>query len=86
MRREIRASAKGYTKDRRNADNQLFYTIMLKVMTEEETKEYYLKKLYELSLKSLGRIPQLDKPSYEQKQWIKRRMSGPSWTWKRWYE
>lgn len=30
------------------------FPIMLKAMTDEEIKEYHLKKIYELSLKSLG--------------------------------
>ena len=31
---------------------ELYFPIMLKVMTDDETKEYLLKKLYQLSLKS----------------------------------
>ena len=37
-----------------------------------ETKEYHLKRLYELSLKSIGEIPQLDELTEEQKQWVKK--------------
>jgi len=33
------------------AKSELFYPMMLKEMTDEETKEYYRKKYYELSLK-----------------------------------
>ena len=36
----------------------LQFPIQLKQMTDEETREYHLKKLFELSLKSLGQIPQ----------------------------
>jgi len=42
----------------------------------DEIKEYHLMKLYELSLKSIGEIPQLDDPTEEQKEWIDRRMKG----------
>ena len=34
---------------------ELQFPMMLKQMTEQETKEYHLKKLFELSLKSLER-------------------------------
>lgn len=40
------------------------------IQTEEETKEYHRKRRYELSLKSLGQIPQLDEPTDEQKEWV----------------
>jgi hypothetical protein len=43
-------------------------------MSEQETKQYHLKKLFESSRKSLGLIPILDKPNREQKQWIKRKL------------
>jgi hypothetical protein len=54
--------------------------------TDDEIKEYHRKKRYELSLKSLGEIPQLEEPTDEQKEWVLRRLKGPAWTWKRWYE
>jgi len=57
---------------------ELHFQIMLKVITDEETKEYHLKKLYELSIKSLGKIPQLEDPTYEQKQWFIRKMKARS--------
>lgn len=41
--------------------------------TETETKEFHLKQLYEKSLKSIGKKPQLDKLSFEQQVWIKRK-------------
>lgn len=48
---------------------------MLRSMTDEETKQYHTKKLYELSLKSIGVIPQLDEPTQEQKEWVLFRLS-----------
>jgi hypothetical protein len=42
--------------------------------TIEATKEYYLKILYELSLKSVGQIPQLEESNEEQELWIERKM------------
>jgi hypothetical protein len=66
-------------------EEKLAYPIMIKLMTDQETKEYHLKKLYELSLKSLGEIPQLEVPTVEQLQWIENRMKGPEWTWQRWF-
>jgi hypothetical protein len=71
----------------------LLFPMQLKQMTDEETREYHLKNLYELSLKSLGEIPQLEQPNEEEEQWIKRRMSRSSWPkvrenkigdWKHW--
>ena len=32
----------------------VFYPMMVKVMADEETKQYHLKRLYELSLKSIA--------------------------------
>jgi hypothetical protein len=40
---------------------------------DEEIKAIHRKKLYELSIKSLGEIPQLEEPNYEQQEWIKRK-------------
>jgi hypothetical protein len=45
-------------------------------INEDETREYHLKKLFELSLKSIGEIPQLEEPNQEQKEWFERRMKG----------
>jgi hypothetical protein len=53
---------------------ELKFPVMLYKMSEQETKHYHLKKLFELSKKSLGRLPILDKPNREQKQWIKRKL------------
>jgi len=41
------------------------FPINLNGMTDKEIKEYHLKRLYELSLKSLGEIPKLQEPSDE---------------------
>jgi hypothetical protein len=41
--------------------------------TTESEKEQVLKRLYELSIKSLGEIPQLADPDFEQQQWMKRK-------------
>lgn len=46
------------------------FPIQVRVMTVEETKEYHLKKLYQLSLKTLRETPQLVKPTEEQKRWV----------------
>jgi len=55
---------------------------MLKVMTDEETKQYHRKKLYELSLKSIGGVPQLDEPTYEQSRWVEHKMKAPASSWR----
>jgi hypothetical protein len=39
---------------------------------EDKIKQYHRKRLLELSLKSLGEIPQLDDPTEEQKEWMKK--------------
>lgn len=46
------------------------------VDTNKLIAEKFLKRLYELSIKSIGKIPQLEEPNQEQKDWIKRRMRG----------
>ena len=43
--------------------------IQVEPKTDEEIKEYHRKKLYELSLKSVGVIPSIDEPTDEQKEW-----------------
>jgi hypothetical protein len=50
------------------------YVVKCKQLTDEEIKEAHRKKLLELSLKSLGEIPQLEEPDYEQKAWLVRKM------------
>ena len=39
--------------------------------TIDEIKEYHLKRLYELSLKSIGKSTELEELTDEQKQWVK---------------
>jgi hypothetical protein len=69
--------------------NELFYPMMLKQMTDEETKEYNLEKLFELSKLERSKIeyrvdgsiwkdgkPITEEPNQEQKQWIQRKMKG----------
>jgi hypothetical protein len=52
-------------------------TLEIKVTDRnQETKEYHRKRLADLSIKSLGKIPELDEPNQEQKQWIQRKMKG----------
>jgi hypothetical protein len=63
---------------------ELHFPIMLKVMTDEETKKYHRRKLFELSLKSLGQIPLLDDPSEDQLEWVNRRMHGSARSWETW--
>jgi hypothetical protein len=66
---------------------------------ERETKEYHLKKLYDLSKPESGELEFrvdgsiwkngkliAERPTQEQEFWVERRIHGPTWTWKRWYE
>jgi hypothetical protein len=60
---------------------EIQYPMQVKQMTIEETKDYHRKKLYDLSIKSLGEIPQLDEPIDEQKEWVLFRLFHPeTWT------
>ena len=49
-------------------------------MTDTETEQYHLAKLYDLSLKSVGENPQLEEPTDEQKEWALFRLSHDE-TW-----
>ena len=60
----------------------LLFPIQLKQMTDEETKEYHLKKLFELSSKSAKQKRQLEEPTEEQNRWIERNLKAPAWTWR----
>jgi hypothetical protein len=63
------------------ARQELQFPMQIKVMTVEETRQYHLRKLFDLSLKSLGQILQLDEPTYEQKEWVLRRLKdNKGWT------
>jgi len=44
------------------------------IQTDEETREFHRKRLLELSEKSIGEIPQLEEPDYDQKAWLVRKM------------
>jgi hypothetical protein len=55
-------------------DRQMPKVIQVASKTVDEIKEYHRKKLYELSLKSLGVIPSLDEPTDEQKEWALRKL------------
>jgi hypothetical protein len=43
-------------------------------LTDDEIKEYHRKKRYELSLKSLGAIRNIEEPTDEQKEWVLRKL------------
>ena len=51
---------------------------------DDEIREYHLKKLYELSLKSIKQKPQLEKLNEEQKAWVEFRMKGIARSWEVW--
>lgn len=83
---------------RRKTDLEIFYPIVPKQMTDEETREYHLKKLHELSIPKMGELEfrvngsvwendelVAERPKEEQEEWIKRRMIGPAWLWQRWF-
>jgi len=61
----------------------LQFSIMLKVMTDDETRQYNRNKLYELSLRSVGEIPQLELPTYEQKMWVIHKLKQSAVCWQR---
>jgi len=50
-------------------------------LPNDEKRKYHLKNLYQLSIKSLGEIPQLDEPTDEQKEWINRRIHDSARSW-----
>jgi hypothetical protein len=67
----------------------LIFPIQVKKMTDKETREYHLKKLYELSKKERAKLefkvdgaiwkdgkPITEEPDYFQKQWIDRKMKS----------
>ena len=56
------------------------------ITQEDEIRQYHSEGLYELSIKSVGQIPQLEQPTYEQKQWIVRRLKEFNSSWKSWSE
>jgi hypothetical protein len=62
------------------ARQSLQFPMQVKVMTEPERRDYHRKKLYELSIKSLGEIPQIHEPTDDQKEWVLSRLSHSN-TW-----
>jgi len=59
-------------------------TVKTKELTDREIREYHLKRLEQLSLKSLGEIPWLEEPSDEQKESFIHRMRCSKRTWEVW--
>ena len=60
------------------------YAVRTKQLTDEQTREYHRKRLYELSLKTIGVVPWLDDPTNEQKEWFIQRMKGSRRSWEIW--
>ena len=58
-------------------------TQVIAELQNEETRRYHLRKLYELSLKSLGQIPLLDELTEEQEAWVQRRIRNAR-SWEKW--
>ena len=50
------------------------------IKTEEQIKEEHLKRLEQLAISHIGDIPQLEEPTYDQKQWLQFRLTHSS-TW-----
>jgi len=69
---------------RRRAEQELFYPIILKKMTEDETKQYHRKKLYEMTknLRRLNLYDDFDYQTIEQRDYVEYRMNHPE-TWPR---
>ena len=58
--------------------------IRTKHTDSEKIRKYDRKRLDQLSLKSIGEIPQLDNLTEEQKQWVNRRMKDSPTSWETW--
>ena len=80
---------------RRQPEPRIFYPMMLKQMTDRETREFHLKKLYELSKPELGELEFFvdgsiwkngkilgEEPTWEQKQWALSKLKAPNYTWR----
>ena len=66
--------------------NKLFGTPnVIQYETDNEIRAYHRKRIYELSLKSIRGIPQLDDPNKEQKAWIETRMKDSDRGWEKWF-
>lgn len=74
---------------------ELFYAIQLKQMTDDEVRAYHRKKYYELSKPepdewefrvdgSAWKNGQIlaEEPTYEQKEWVVKRLRAPNYTWR----
>jgi len=48
---------------------------------KQQQKEEHIKRLFELSDKSLGEIPQLEEPTEEQKRWVLGKLKRPAKYW-----
>jgi hypothetical protein len=58
-------------------DETLVFPILTRKSSKEEIREHHLDKIYRLSIKLIGQIPHLDKPSDEQKEWVLFRLLHP---------
>jgi len=56
------------------------YKVRTKQLTDEEITEYHGNRIFELSLKIIGAVPWLYKPTEDQKQWVLFRLRHPN-TW-----
>jgi hypothetical protein len=74
------AEMKQSQKKSQSLDLTVRFPILVKKMTEQETKGYHLKRLKQLSERPLGEIAQLEEPTDEQKEWVLSRLSHPE-TW-----
>ena len=57
------------------------YIVRTKLIGPRTAKDYHLKRLHELSLKSIGEIPQLDQLTEEQQEYVDRKMRNSSRNW-----
>ena len=57
------------------------YIVRTKLIDPKAIKEHHLKRLHELSIKSIGEIPQLDQLTEEQKEYVDRKMYNSSRNW-----
>lgn len=57
------------------------YVVRTKLIDPREIKEHHLKRLQELSLKTIGEIPELDQLTEEQKEYVDRKMRNSSRNW-----
>jgi len=57
-----------------------------KLTNDVDIKEHHRRKRYKLSIKAIAEMPHLDEPTDEQKEWVLRKLNGPTDCWKRWYD